>query len=81
SMIAKASFYLGYDSSGQHAAAAAGTPLGVVFNGFPCERTIERWRPHGRVGATIVRGDRLSPGRVLDELLEAARRSGAFAPL
>ena len=78
SMVARAAFYLGYDSSGQHVAAAAGTPLAVVFNGFASERTVERWRPRGRAAVTVARGDRLTPGRVLEELVEAARQSGAF---
>ncbi len=81
SMIARASMYVGYDSSGQHVAAAAGTPLAVIFKGFACERTIQRWRPSGPGKATVVRGDRLTPGRVLEEVVEAARQAGAFGPV
>lgn len=79
SMIARASMYIGYDSAGQHVAAATGTPLAVIFNGFAGERTVERWRPSGPGAATIVRGDRLAADQVLAEVMGAARRAGAFA--
>ncbi|MCC6536485.1 MAG: hypothetical protein IT162_02985 [Bryobacterales bacterium] len=42
--IAEASFYVGYDSSGQHAAAASGTPRATVFAGYANERFLARWR-------------------------------------
>jgi len=42
--IAKSAFYTGYDSSGQHAAAAAGTPRATVFVGYASERFLNRWR-------------------------------------
>ncbi|MFN7922292.1 MAG: glycosyltransferase family 9 protein [Bryobacteraceae bacterium] len=45
--IARASLYVGYDSSGQHVAAACGTPLVTVFAGAPNERFKKRWRPTG----------------------------------
>jgi hypothetical protein len=45
--IARASLYVGYDSSGQHVAAATGTPLITVFAGFVSERMRARWTPTG----------------------------------
>lgn len=42
--VAESSFYVGYDSSGQHAAAAAGTPRATVFAGYASERFLARWR-------------------------------------
>jgi hypothetical protein len=47
SIIAKCDFYAGYDSAGQHAAAACGTPLISIFAGAPSERFKQRWSPAG----------------------------------
>lgn len=49
SIIARSRLYVGYDSAGQHVAAACGVPLISVFAGFPCARMFARWRPAGRV--------------------------------
>lgn len=45
--IARSSAYVGYDSSGQHIAAACGVPLTVYFTGAINERFRQRWHPHG----------------------------------
>jgi ADP-heptose:LPS heptosyltransferase len=55
-VIAGAKFYAGYDSAGQHAAAASGVPLMTVFAGFPVPRMFDRWRPVS-AGARVVRVD------------------------
>ena len=47
SHILQSRLYVGYDSAGQHVAAAAGIPLISVFTGFPCARMLARWRPTG----------------------------------
>ena len=47
SIISQARFYAGYDSAGQHAAAACGIPLFSVFAGAPSERFENRWAPWG----------------------------------
>lgn len=47
SIIAQSDCYVGYDSGGQHAAAAAGTPLLTLFKGFVSERMFARWQPTG----------------------------------
>lgn len=44
-MIAASSLYVGYDSAGQHVAAALGIPLISVFAGFPSQRMLQRWSP------------------------------------
>jgi ADP-heptose:LPS heptosyltransferase len=62
--IAGASLYVGYDSAGQHAAAALGVPLICVFAGFPSRRMFERWRAKG----TVIRVDDPDPSRVLGEV-------------
>jgi ADP-heptose:LPS heptosyltransferase len=56
-VIAGSSLYVGYDSAGQHVAAACGVPLISVFAGFPVPRMFHRWRPSGP-RATVIRVDR-----------------------
>lgn len=56
-LIANSDLYVGYDSAGQHAAAALGIPLVSVFAGAVSDRFFERWRPDGRV----IRIDNGSP--------------------
>ncbi len=48
-LIANSDLYVGYDSAGQHAAAALGVPLVSIFAGAVNDRFFERWRPDGRV--------------------------------
>lgn len=47
SIVSQCDFYAGYDSAGQHAAAAAGIPLATYFAGAPSDRFRERWAPAG----------------------------------
>ncbi len=47
SAITRSTSYIGYDSAGQHAAAASGVPLTVYFTGAINERFRWRWRPYG----------------------------------
>lgn len=49
SLMARSDLYVGYDSAGQHAAAALGIPLISIFAGAVNDRFFERWRPDGRV--------------------------------
>lgn len=44
-MIAASRLYVGYDSAGQHVAAALGVPLISIFGGAASERMKARWRP------------------------------------
>lgn len=60
-IIAAARLYVGYDSAGQHVAAAAGIPLVSIFAGFPAARMFDRWRPTG----TVIRVDNPDPGEVI----------------
>jgi hypothetical protein len=62
--IARSSLYVGYDSAGQHAAAAAGVPLICIFAGFPTLRMFHRWRPVAP-NAHIIRVDNPDPDAVL----------------
>ncbi|MDW8131639.1 MAG: glycosyltransferase family 9 protein [Bryobacterales bacterium] len=71
--IARSRLYVGYDSAGQHAAAALGVPTVTVFAGFPCERFFARWRPWGPGPRRTVRVDSgADPRAVLREALDAA---------
>jgi ADP-heptose:LPS heptosyltransferase len=49
SIVSGASLFVGYDSAGQHLAAACGVPLISIFAGFPTQRFFDRWRPAGHV--------------------------------
>jgi ADP-heptose:LPS heptosyltransferase len=70
SIIAASRFYVGYDSAGQHVAAACGVPLISIFAGFPCPRMFERWRPVGP-NATVIRVDCPKDPGLLDRVREA----------
>jgi ADP-heptose:LPS heptosyltransferase len=74
SIVTGSRLYAGYDSAGQHIAAAAGVPLVSVFAGFPAPRMFDRWRPTGPRCA-VVRVDRPDP----QEVLERVRRAVAGA--
>jgi ADP-heptose:LPS heptosyltransferase len=76
-IIAAARLYVGYDSAGQHVAAAAGVPLVSIFAGFPALRMFDRWRPEGE-RAVVIRVDRPDPAEVIAEV---RKRLGAGAPL
>lgn len=54
-LIAASSLYVGYDSAGQHVAAALGVPLVAIFQGFASERTAARWRPDSPGPVTVIR--------------------------
>jgi ADP-heptose:LPS heptosyltransferase len=54
SAIARSNLYIGYDSAGQHVAAACGVPLLSIFAGFPSPRFFSRWRPWGRGPMQVI---------------------------
>ena len=69
SMITQAKLYVGYDSAGQHVAAASGVPLISVFKGYPSRRMFARWRPQGRGPVHVVDAAGRDGGDVLAEAL------------
>ena len=73
SIISGAGLYVGYDSAGQHVAAACGVPLVSIFAGFPAPRMFHRWRPKGQV----IRVDRRDPEAVLRQVSEALAATAA----
>jgi ADP-heptose:LPS heptosyltransferase len=70
SIVAGSSLYVGYDSAGQHVAAAAGVPLISVFTGFPVSRMFERWRPVGE-HCHVIRVERPDVGATLEQVRKA----------
>ena len=71
SAISRSKLYVGYDSAGQHVAAACGVPMVSVFAGFPAPRMFSRWRPTGPGRIKVVRVDDLDPDEVLRQTLQA----------
>jgi ADP-heptose:LPS heptosyltransferase len=74
SAIAGSRLYIGYDSAGQHVAAACGVPLVSIFAGFPTSRMAARWRPTGPGPIEVVRVDDPDPKQVLEMALQAIER-------
>ena len=81
-MIQQAGLYAGYDSAGQHVAAACGTPLVSVFTGHSSDRMFERWKPWGSGARAIVKVTDRDPAYVLrqaeaatEKVVEVARHA------
>jgi ADP-heptose:LPS heptosyltransferase len=72
SLIAGSKLYVGYDSAGQHIAAACSVPLISVFAGFPAPRMFERWRPVGE-NCRVIRVDNPDPAETVERVREALR--------
>jgi ADP-heptose:LPS heptosyltransferase len=73
-VIQRASLYVGYDSAGQHAAAALGVPSITLFKGYPNSRMLHRWQPRGVEASKVIPID---PGsdeaQILHEFVTALR--------
>jgi ADP-heptose:LPS heptosyltransferase len=65
SIISRSDLYVGYDSAGQHAAAAAGVPAVTIFAGSPSERFRHRWAAAGNGRTTQIRADGMPPDEIL----------------
>lgn len=72
--IRKSDLYIGYDSAGQHVAAACGVPLLSIFAGFPCDRFLARWRPWGKGAIECVTVRSETPAAVMFPVVEALER-------
>jgi ADP-heptose:LPS heptosyltransferase len=70
-LAARADQYIGYDSAGQHIAAALGIPTIVIFAGHPSPRFVERWTPGGRgvVRSLLVGAQPLVGQTELDQII------------
>ena len=73
-VIAASSLYVGYDSAGQHVAAACGIPLISIFAGFPVHRMFDRWRPKGEA-SRVIRVEQQDPKETLAAVEEALSAS------
>ena len=69
SIISQCNFYAGYDSAGQHAAAATGVPLISIFAGAPSERFRQRWSAAGHRRISRIDADGMAPEAVLHEFV------------
>lgn len=69
SIIGGSDLYVGYDSAGQHAAAAIGVPLISIFRGAPSKRFEARWRPAGRERIHVIDSDDPDPLRAVKRIL------------
>jgi ADP-heptose:LPS heptosyltransferase len=72
--IRKSDLYIGYDSAGQHVAAACGVPLLSIFAGFPSDRFLARWRPWGKGEIEVVTVRNETPAAVMFPVVEALAR-------
>jgi ADP-heptose:LPS heptosyltransferase len=80
SIIAQSDLYVGYDSAGQHAAAASQTPLVTIFAGAPSLRFQQRWTPYGEGNRFMVEADGISAAAVHDRLLQAIPLTNSRIP-
>ena len=69
SVISQSDLYVGYDSAGQHAAAASGVQQITVFAGAPSRRFEQRWAPYGAGKQVMIRADGDEPETVYAALL------------
>ena len=79
-LIAASRLYVGYDSAGQHVAAAAGVPLISIFAGFPAPRMFDRWRPT-TPAAHVIRVDRPDVEATLAKVREALAEASSVLGL
>ncbi len=75
SAIARSDLYIGYDSAGQHVAAAAGVPLLSIFAGFASPRMFARWRPWGKGKIEVICVTGQTPAELLHQAGEFLRQS------
>lgn len=72
--IARSRLFVGYDSAGQHVAAACGVARVSVFAGYLCERMFRRWQPTGRGAAEVVAAEGVDLETVLARVLAGVDR-------
>ena len=69
-LISQSQFYIGYDSMGQHVAAALEIPELVIFNGYPSEKFSRKWHPYGNGKINIIHAE----GETESDILEKTKR-------
>ena len=74
-LINNSDCYIGYDSAGQHIAAALGVPCINVVAGAPSMRFVQRWKPVGPSEVNVVVADGSRTGaQLLNEVMGHWRR-------
>lgn len=76
-LISESDLYIGYDSAGQHIAAALGIPCVDVFAGSSSPRMLDRWRPTGTAPVRVVAVDPTSTANqieLVERVLKHARQ-------
>lgn len=58
-LIGESNLYIGYDSAGQHIAAALGVPCIDLFAGYTSPQMLARWRPTGSARSRVIAVDTL----------------------
>jgi ADP-heptose:LPS heptosyltransferase len=83
-LINESNLYIGYDSAGQHIAAALGVPCIDVFAGFTSPRMLDRWQPTGsaqsRVIAIDTLHDKIDDNAVFKQILHHINESVVLSP-
>jgi ADP-heptose:LPS heptosyltransferase len=73
-LIAASDQYIGYDSAGQHLAAALGVPTLAVFVNANSPLFAERWRPYGKGLIEVIKLDAAQLSGQLAQTLSACQR-------
>jgi ADP-heptose:LPS heptosyltransferase len=72
--ISQSAMYVGYDSAGQHAAAALGIPSVTFFRGYVNERMLQRWTPRNEHAQVVPLNEIETPAETLQALRQALTR-------
>ena len=73
-LIAESDVYLGYDSAGQHIAAALGVSCIDVFAGFSSPMMLNRWRPSGPAETQVIAVDTVQAAPIVSQLVDEVLR-------
>ncbi|HEY4085858.1 MAG TPA: hypothetical protein VGM43_07960 [Bryobacteraceae bacterium] len=76
SIISQSDLYVGYDSAGQHAAAASGVPVVTIFAGAPSARFRTRWAANGDKNAVRIDCEGRTAREILATLVTQISQSG-----
>jgi len=68
-LIGESDLYIGYDSAGQHIAAALGVKCIDVFAGFSSQCFVDRWRPDGRAETRVITVDKTETAELVEQVL------------